>query len=581
MSVSAVLRGDLDFLSKLSSDQESVEIDSNTKCLVKAKKKSRFQNFLSWMIYWITCKHAARNAKLDAVAERVLNKAQEINAHDQLTENEKFLFGQAFINLDQIIQKNGGRDCSKKIHHLLKTIKKIPIFDPEKISFKKSNCHYPSQQVRTLEQGVLDIQNPSSLAEIHERVHQEISNSQRLKLLLENIEAGLEPQAIAEKMAPLFLEVEADLDLSDDLTPTLCMGLKGLSKEWIQENAKKLSTDLIRLLVEKAFLGPSELFIPFLFEALVHEPIDIQRLSAWIHGLPVYQPELRSKGEYLERILDQEWKNQQFPNHESIFWEAVTASILEHSLTPEVLESFEKFLPKEEMKFFIYHFFGLIAVNQSLSTSEDEFNESFLGKALALEKNFSKENWLFLLETLLACRSIDDLSRILKMSQCEDHLIEKIIELNPYEEPYDHFFIGFTRLLIEEEPLNVHLPNLISYVFKTQSIQRKKELFNQMPLPIKLQYLEDIPLLELDLPNWELNELFKKIFPLENEIRDQKLSILAPLFEHNLQDESEIEAFINKTAHFRALLPFFSLEMQNYLLAYVRNTANHSNDEAV
>ncbi|QLH35896.1 MAG: hypothetical protein HWD61_06920 [Parachlamydiaceae bacterium] len=113
MSVSAVLRGDLDFLSKLSSDQESVEIDSNTKCLVKAKK-SRFQNFLSWMIYWITCKHAARNAKLDAVAERVLNKAQEINAHDQLTENEKFLFGQAFINLDQIIQKNGGRDCSKK-----------------------------------------------------------------------------------------------------------------------------------------------------------------------------------------------------------------------------------------------------------------------------------------------------------------------------------------------------------------------------------------------------------------------------------------------------------------------------------
>ncbi|QLH35895.1 MAG: hypothetical protein HWD61_06915 [Parachlamydiaceae bacterium] len=84
----------------------------------------------------------------------------------------------------------------------------------------------------------MDIQNPSSLAEIHERVHQEISNSQRLKLLLENIEAGLEPQAIAEKMAPLFLEVEADLDLSDDLTPTLCMGLKGLSKEWIQENAK-------------------------------------------------------------------------------------------------------------------------------------------------------------------------------------------------------------------------------------------------------------------------------------------------------------------------------------------------------
>ncbi|QLH35894.1 MAG: hypothetical protein HWD61_06910 [Parachlamydiaceae bacterium] len=82
---------------------------------------------------------------------------------------------------------------------------------------------------------------------------------------------------------------------------------------------QKLSTDLIRLLVEKAFLGPSELFIPFLFEALVHEPIDIQRLSAWIHGLPVYQPELRSKGEYLERILDQEWKNQQFPNHESIF----------------------------------------------------------------------------------------------------------------------------------------------------------------------------------------------------------------------------------------------------------------------
>ncbi|QLH35893.1 MAG: hypothetical protein HWD61_06905 [Parachlamydiaceae bacterium] len=60
-----------------------------------------------------------------------------------------------------------------------------------------------------------------------------------------------------------------------------------------------------------------------------------------------------------------------------------------------------------------------------MSTSEDEFNESFLGKALALEKNFSKENWLFLLETLLACRSIDDLSRILKMSQCEDHLIEK------------------------------------------------------------------------------------------------------------------------------------------------------------
>lgn len=121
MSVSKPL--DIKFLSNLEPNKDSIRFKNETTTFERTEKRSVFINFLCRIVYWITCKHIARNDTLDKVTQYILKEANVFKAK---TDGEQATLKKALENLYTVIKKNDGR-YSKKIQALIQNLEKNKI----------------------------------------------------------------------------------------------------------------------------------------------------------------------------------------------------------------------------------------------------------------------------------------------------------------------------------------------------------------------------------------------------------------------------------------------------------------------
>ncbi|QLH35059.1 MAG: hypothetical protein HWD61_02015 [Parachlamydiaceae bacterium] len=89
--------------------------------------------------------------------------------------------------------------------------------------------------------------------------------------------------------------------MPDDQKEVLLSALRHTTDDWIFKNAKTLSPKTIQSLVQLSFVSESHNFLPVLFKALTTEPIDKEKLSAYVTSLPSFKDEYKRDDNYKNR----------------------------------------------------------------------------------------------------------------------------------------------------------------------------------------------------------------------------------------------------------------------------------------
>ncbi|QLH37397.1 MAG: hypothetical protein HWD61_15675 [Parachlamydiaceae bacterium] len=223
-----------------------------------------------------------------------------------------------------------------------------------------------------------------------------VSNETQLQNLLQDLKArNIFDTDIAKEVGDLLLQIKSSVELSHEETFTLCKGLRNLSPQWIIQNAKNLSPQIIRFIVKQSFLGEGYVTAP-LFESLITEPVNKENLAAWVHAFPAFKPEFLPEGSFFERLENKTFLESQLGN-QRVEWERTAENLAKNKkLTGKILE---ENLSPEDVKIFLHHFFGFTAFKNYTPDTSREFN---LG--LDLVDQLNEQNSQFLLHILCYAR---------------------------------------------------------------------------------------------------------------------------------------------------------------------------------
>lgn len=576
MVISESFKKDVDLLAQLDPEKNSVALDSNNH-LVITEKRSTLRNFFSWFIYTISFHQIPRNRELDRVAKYIFKETLNLT----LTDQEKTYLNKALKNLKNVIEKNKGSE-GKKIEQLLSTKVKIQSSGPVK-NLTGNRSTETEDRRKEGEKSQEETEKPIGLSQNEESTTPlvpqikepepvlpliQLTDEKRLQEFLQSYclpgrEQKKFDDEAQQKLVELLPQLDGSVDLSQESTDILSIGLSKISKEWVLANAKKLSPNMIRLLVDKSFQGSTYRkidFVSYLWEALTKEPVDKQKLTALIHGFPAFKAEFRPHGSYEERIRDSTWLQKALPNQQAAYWFSLADDLINKNLlNPQAIAILEKHLSPQDMRLFIHNFFGFVALS-SESLKNPRFEHS-----LGLADSFKPENRAAVLKTL--CYSVNPavLVEVLLRSQPENNLIQTILELNPTE-PSDVFFATFSDLLLKEEKQSPKkLSHAIKYILAHASENRKKTLLDKMSNELILTYIADIPSEILDHINYKIKDLAEIARKNPNPSEQHKaLQLIAKALEKN--NRAHLHQLDDNMDVFFALLPFFSEKTRQNLL---------------
>ena len=396
------LKNDIIFLRDLDNPSEvNICFNPNANKLDLAKKNHCLYAF-RWVVHVLTCGRFRLNPHLDQLTQNFLKEmSQEIDqkkfAIDELESVEK-----AVQNLDVIIKRNGGKE-TQEIGNLLKVIVKIknlsPVKNLDQSALAKQeerppqeNAKNPHQEQKKeepedkIKQEILakpddNINPPVQIPEIPAFPLPQVELQKKNEVIeiipddnikpamlmpeipppvllkeerLQNVLQDLNDQQvgtiqIAEELKKLLPNFASFTALSDLLTSLLCSSLQHIDKEWILHHAKQLSPSIIKFIVEKSFFNDAGDFVPHLFDALVQEPVDKEKLTALFQAFPAFDNKLIPRGTYQERLNGMLSVNAWRRTYQC--FKGVSYKILKN-LSPRVCTIIEKCLSDEDRKNF-------------------------------------------------------------------------------------------------------------------------------------------------------------------------------------------------------------------------------------
>lgn len=469
MPINANFKSDLLFLNNLNPKKDSVIFNANNK--LELKRISFARKFFNWFIHILSCTRIPVNADLDRVTRHILAEASKYDFKTKLTdvsEEEKKLLKNALENLDTIIKKNGGEE-GKKVKILLETVEKIKTLDAVQNlkPTKPTSAEKPVPPIKN------ELEKPiPPLA---------VSNDTRLQELIQRQKPNRSEEVIqaAQELAHLLPQLEGSVALSPEDHFILYHRLNNIEESWITQNAKKLHPNLIRFFAEKCLQTSQLGFIFNLFVELIKEPLNKENLAAFIRGFPVFDENVRPKGDYYTRV-----KNEPRIKEYWLFSHLIQKKIV----SPDTIIAFEKNLSPEDFSHFIRSFFGHIALSH-------QFYSDQRIEILDIVDKFDSENRKKVLQILCQCLYAPVLTQIINKSNPEDNIIETILRLNPAEEEdeRDSFFNellwGFKNDIYPQALLKI-----AEYVLKNEADVRKIALIKRtMQVELIIPYLKYIP----------------------------------------------------------------------------------------
>ncbi|MBN9377714.1 MAG: hypothetical protein BGO14_11520 [Chlamydiales bacterium 38-26] len=501
------LMQDLISINRLDPNQSSLAIDQSNQ-LIQIHKRSVASNFWHWIIHIITFTLVPRNKSLDEVTKRILQETQDLPAKQTLTVDEKNLLCQAISKLQKIIKCNGGGQ-EKTVSELLGTIHRIQALHAVKnlTNTTTSSTHPPIP----------------------------VSDDQRLKTLLQSKCDLYDRSAESLKeISTLLLDMHGSVELSPAQTNYLSWTLSQISPQWIDTHAKKLSPGIIRFLAEKCLNHDSEKFIELLFQQLLTEPVDKERLTAFVHSLPVSSDKPINPREQGPLLGSDNFKK----------------------LSTQNIRTLENHLSPQDLQHFIHSFFTFnVLYNDSFKTDDETL--------LKMVKEFKPEHQVRIRQILCKGENPEFLAKLLISSDPVEQLCNQLFlnhkNMNAkfYKELIQHAFRHNNQPLFYD-----HLITLSANIFKysSQDVQTLLGEKLENDLQATLELIPFIPsTILMDFSEYTLRKLFEEL--KKNDSRQNELQKIANVIEKKLGNK-----LFDSHHNYDAILPFLSPVMQTKML---------------
>ena len=566
------LKDNIKFLNDLNPETTNIRCTKNSVLVLERAPGFSCVYAFRWIVHVLTYGRFQLNPHLDTLTKNFLNDVSNKIQGQKLQTHEKNLLDKALRNLSIIVKKKGGRE-GQAIEELKKEIEGCAVEEVNDLALKNLFGKKEVKEEEKLheEKDAAGDKKQSALAEIQAPVVPALPLSQddRLRKLLQDlIDQKAYFEKISEELEKLLPQIQGSVALTPKQTETLCFGLNEIKTEWIEQNAKKLPSTILRFIVEKSLMhNPEKSFIVPLFKTLTTEPIHVENLNSFVQAFPSFDKEkFVPEGTYnqrLESLLHAPWRNEYF----SFSW--VSHYLLE-ILNPASAATLEKHLSEQNRQYLIYNLFSFIAIQTNYFNNEEQFNKSSFTVALNATDHFSDACRRDILRLLCQAVPVEALVALLRHSKAEDHLIETILKNNPPHPaaPNDEFFDKFLQRLFfyNPEELPQQLPKITEYVFKNTSKERKKMLALKMDSSALALCVEHIPgdvFADLLLHETRIIEIAKEV--LKNpKVNEKALKFLAL----NLNEHATYHLFNNLDVTL-ALMPFFSKEMQKTLIVKI------------
>lgn len=458
------------FLANLNVKKYSVELDANN--LKPVEKRSTLKNFFSWVIYLITFTLVPRNSHLDQITRDILKDlGQQLNK--AVTHDERTLFKKAIKNLLIVNKENGGSeiDATRNLLTAIKNIQILPAVQKlskkqkpsEKIIEKLENPEIlkegesekqkeeppiiPQPILHIIEE--LDKNNPEeelpqeeinkagkeipqqeevdeeAKAAIPELPYVPKKEEKTLSELLKNL-MNQKADEVAEKLGPFLLQMKETEDLSKEEIKLFRHVLSNLSEEWIDDNAKKLSPKIISFMVQNSFQNKNMGCIPSLLEALTKKPANIENLTEFVYGFPIF-----ADGKPAAALED------------------INSKILFNFIKkfePPVIDFIKNNLSNGVIGIFIHSLFAYF-VFQCENKNAKDLREFGVSRMIA--NWFGQEYEQLIINILCRIQSPTCLAGLLTVSKDEDEIVNAIFDLNPKMEDQD-FFVKFADEIVKD-----------------------------------------------------------------------------------------------------------------------------------
>lgn len=385
---------------------------------------------------------------------------------------------------------------------------------------------------------------------------QVLAEDTRLKELLQNLlQKNATDEEVSLAIAPLLLQVERSVELTEDHHKVL---VRGLNPTWIKENAKFLSPNMMALIVENSIKRFDLIFIQELFFTLTQEPAHKQKLVAFTKSFPAEMQGITIQDGAIHRMR----------------------SFLLLSELDQHIFVLKSHLSFEELKHFIQSIFNLIV----FQGNKIPYMSSNFKIALSLADKLAPEYRDICIQILCGVNSIPLLMQMIDQSKNADDIIQKILENNSEkaDEGQDVFFEHFLKELMIGLDVNIYKVyhpfglegrnNLyekvllkIEAVFKNASPKRQQILVNKLPVKFIVQYFELLPndMLKVCDANKLLDVLIEFVTFQKNKLNENVLRSIAEAFKHDSVNTLLAADHQDLTA---TLLPLFSRDVQVQIL---------------